>query len=286
MTAPAAKPAPAPEAHSAAAPEAPAPAVEAAQEAPASPEAVAAAEEPSKAQRAKEAADKARKGAAANRKLMEERQRLEQAAQYQAQRTAELESRVQQADQLIRSMAQDPVGTLKQLGVTPEQMAQRMAMEGSPEAKIQALEAMIAQERAERQKLVDQQRQREESVRRQQLENDYKQEAQNPKKYPNLATIHPDFILSRTKELIGELQARGHDPRQFSNHDLLSYLDSTYTKAESTPAAPASAPADKKTSTVTNRLQTATHAAPPDFSKMTDRQQKRWMAEQLRPLIK
>jgi hypothetical protein len=262
-------------------------------------EAAAVAEEPSKAKRAREAADKARKGAAANRKLLEERTRLEDAARYQAQRTAELESRVQQADALIRGVSQDPLSVLKQLGVTAEQIAQRMAMEGSPEAKIQALEGMIAQERAERQKLVEQQKRREDAARQSQLETDYKLAAQNPKKYPNLDGVHPDFVLSRTRDIVRDLWAKadssgyipamGRRVQDISDHELLSYLDSTYTKngsASKSSTSESPSTSSKKTNTVTNRLQSATHAAPPDFSKMNDRQQRAWMAEQIRPLLK
>lgn len=239
-------------------------------------------ETPSKFEQAKAAAEKAKKGAAANRKLMEEKQRLEGQARYEASRAQQLEQRLQQADALLTNLSRDPVAAMKQLGVPPEEIAKRMAMDGSPEAKIAALEQMILQERTERQKLVDAQRDREQEVRRAQLENEYKQEAQNDKKYPNLVGVHPDFILAATEKLIQQLQRRGHDPSRFSNHDLLEYLDSTYTKTQPTESPKEETPkVEKKTATITNKLQTAKHVAPPD-PKMNDRQWKKWAADQLK----
>lgn len=240
--------------------------------------------EASKSEQAKAAADKARKGAAHHRKLMEEKARLEQASSYQQQQTAALQQQLDQANHYLRTLQQDPLGAMKQLGITPEQVAQRMMKEGSPEGKIEYLEQQLQAQRDEIRRMQDSARQEQEAIRRQQIETEYKQEAQNAKKYPSLANVHPDFILSRTKELILDLRHRGYDPRQFSNHDLLSYLDSTYTKSGSTPVSETTpeTKSDKKTSTITNRMQTATHAAPPDFAKMNDRQQKKWMADQLR----
>ena len=239
-------------------------------------------ESESASKRAKDAADRARKGAAANKKLLEEKSRIEQAAQYQAQQTHALEQRLQQADQLLRNFAQDPVAVMKQLGVTPEEVAKRMAMDGSPEGKIAQLEQALQAQRAELEKLQNQSRAEQEGLRRQQVENEYKQQAQDVKRYPNLAGVHPDFVLARTQQLIVELQRKGHDPKRFTNHDLLEYLDSTYTKNTAETSAPETEPKpEKKTATITNKLQSAKHVAPPDPTKMNDRQWKKWAAEEL-----
>jgi chromosome segregation ATPase len=241
--------------------------------------------EVSASKRAKDAADKARKGAQKNRELQEQHQRLEQQRQYEAQQSQQLQAQLEQANSYIRMLTQDPVTAMKQLGVSPEEIAKRMAMDGSPEAQINGLKEQIQAQRAELKRMQDEAQGKQDALRREQLENEYKQEAQNPRKYPNLASVHPDFILAATEKLIQQLARKGYDPRRFSNHDLLQYLDSTYSKNEAKmetqeDTSPSDAP--KKTATITNKLQTAKHVAPPDPAKMTDRQWKKWAAEELK----
>jgi hypothetical protein len=247
-----------------------------------------------KLERAAKAAKDAKAAAKHNRQLREEKQRLEQTAEFAHQKVQALESQVNDLQSWMQALRTNPLEAMKALGITPQQVAEKIARDGSPEAQIEELREQIArqQQEFERQQAMAQREQM--RARAAQVENDFKTESQNAKKYPNIAgAIHPDFILARSKELITELRRKGYDPKQFSNHDLLSYLDSYYSKSnspqkdsETSTGKPESKPAHGKTKTITNRLQTASHTAPPDFNKLNDREQRKAMAAQLAALMK
>jgi len=274
-----------------------APAVEA-PEAPA--EVAAPVEESSAYDKAKAAAEKAKKGAAANRKLREQGVQLQRQLEQQSQHTSALETQLREASQHLQHVIDDPLGFLKAKGVSPQDLAKRVALDGSPEGQIEALRAELQATQQQLRAQADAAREREEATRRAQIENSYKQEAANAAKYPNLATVHPDFILSRTKEIVTELwrkhsanaaafrRATGYaNPGEIPSSDFLAYLNDAYKSAPQKTATEQEAATEtsgKKTTTITNKLASAKHAAPVDFSKMSDRQQKKVMAEQFRQL--
>lgn len=252
---------------------------------PADAAAVESAIEESASSKAKKAADAARKGAANNRKLMEERDRIAQSAQYATQQAQNYRAQLEQNNAFLTNLQRDPLAALKQMGVTPEQVAQRMAAEGSPEAMIADMRKQIEDQNKRYDALIAKEQAALQAARAEKIENEYKRAAQDTKKYPNISQVHPDFVIARTRELLISLREQGHDPSQFSDHDLLSYLDSAYSKTGSAVTPPkdgAAATSEKKTGTITNRMQSASHTAPPDFNKMSDRQQKKWMADQIR----
>src|SRR6185312_3029759 len=231
-----------------------APAVEA-PEAPA--EVAAPVEESSAYDKAKVAAEKAKKGAAANRKLREQglqlQQQLERQLERQSQHTSTLESQLREASQHLEHVMRDPLGFLKAKGVSPQDLAKRVALDGSPEGQIEALRAEL---------------QSTQQPRRAQIENAYKQEAADAAKYPHLATVHHDFILSRTKEIVTELwrrhsadpvgfrRATGYSsPGEIPSSDFLTYLNDTYKPAPQKQATEvATETSGKKTATITNKL--------------------------------
>lgn len=276
-----------------------APAVEA-PEAPA--EVAAPVEESSAYDKAKVAAEKAKKGAAANRKLREQglqlQQQLERQLERQSQHTSTLESQLREASQHLEHVMRDPLGFLKAKGVSPQDLAKRVALDGSPEGQIEALRAELQSTQQQLRAQAEAAREREEATRRAQIENAYKQEAADAAKYPHLATVHHDFILSRTKEIVTELwrrhsadpvgfrRATGYSsPGEIPSSDFLTYLNDTYKPAPQKQATEvATETSGKKTATITNKLASAKHAAPIDFAKMSDRQQKKVMAEQFRQL--
>lgn len=251
--------------------------------------------------KAKKAADKAKKGAAANRVLREQGVQLQTQLESQARHAQQLESQLRQATQHLDHVLKDPLGAMKALGVTPKDLAQRVALDGSPEGQIQALALELQATKARLDEQAQAAREQETRTKQAQIENSYKQEAGNAKKYPNLAAVHPDFILSRTKDMVAQLwethrrdaasfqRATGRsNPSEITNHEYLTYLNDFYAQK---PAAPQTAATDtapetggKKTTTITNQLASTKHAAPPDFSKMSDRQQRKVMAQQFRDL--
>jgi len=257
--------------------------------------------EPTAFDKAKQAADAAKKGAAQNRRLREQGLQLQQQLDQQARNNAHLESQLRQATQHLEHVISDPLGFMKTRGLSAQELAKRAALEGSPEGQIEALRAELKTTQDELRSQVEAGRAREEATRRAQIENEYKQEAQNAKKYPNLASVHPDFVLARTKEIVAELwRQHARDPHRFQrttgfsspgeipSHHFLDYINGSYAPKPAAPkqVAEEAAPdtSGKKTTTITNKLASAKHAAPTDFSKMSDREQRKAMAQQFRDL--
>lgn len=273
----------------------------AAPETPATPAEEQAAAEPSAFDKAKIAADKAKKGAAANRKLRDQGVQLQQQLREQAQTTAQLEAKLRQATSYLEQAVNDPIGLLKSRGVPETELAKRVALAGSPEGQIEAMRAEIEETKRQLQAQHEQARAREEATRQAQVENAYLTTAKDEAKYPNIAHLDGDVILTVTEKVIRDLRskavANGHVPandeaamarymRQYEDHHFLEYLNSKFAKKAASQE-PASAPAapetgSTKTKTITNKLASAKHVAPVDFSKMNDRQQRKEMARQLR----
>jgi len=248
-------------------------------------ESTAVVEETAGPSKAAKAAKQARQAASKNRQLLAEHERAVRDASYHAQQTESLQAQLRQTQEFIAGMQRDPVGTMRALGVSTEDIANRMVKDGSPEAKIAELEQKLANQEEYLRGMLRNGEREKQAARAQAEETTYKTQSRDVQKYPNLQAIPPDFILARTKEVILELKRRGQDPTRYSNHDLLEYLDAVY--ADQKPAAKAAAQAEKpkaetpKTKTITNRLAASKYTAPADFDKWDDRRQKKWMAEQL-----
>jgi len=256
--------------------------------------------EPSAFDKAKLAADKAKKGAAANRKLREQGLQLQRQLQEQTQTTAQLEAKLREATQYLEQAVNDPIGLLKARGIPETELAKRVALAGSPEGAIEALRQELAATKQQLQTQAEQAQAREAATRQAQIENAYVTSAKDETKYPNIAHLDGDVILTVTQKVIRDLRKSAIDRdivppndehamarymRQYEDHHFLEYLNSKFAKKaapqETAPAA-ATETSSKKTATITNKLASAKHAAPVDFSKMNDRQQRKEMARQLR----
>jgi hypothetical protein len=253
-----------------------------------------------KAQRADRAIALARNQAAKNKRLVAEKQGLAETARRQAEHTAALEQRAAQLETHLSGITRDPIATLKALGYKAEDLARAVAMEGSPEAKIAAVEAELRATQRRLDEQTNQARAAQAATERDQTEAAFKQEASNGEKYPELAQVNSDLVLSMTRQLVVEIRRaairRGAVPQgdekamarymaEFSNHDLLSYLEKSYKKKvapkDKTTPVPTESPKGI-TKTITNRLTSTRAAMPTDFSKLSDRQQRKVMAQQLR----
>lgn len=246
--------------------------------------------------KAKKALEKARKSSAKHKKLIAEREAIAHQAQRQAETAAALAQRAHVAESHLQNLMNDPVAAMKALGYKPADLAKAAAADGTPEAQLEAIRAELRatqQQIARDQQALAADRQ---ETQRNAIENAFKTEAGNAERYPNLAQVNPDLVLSMTRQLVVDIRRaatrRGDIPqgdeaaaarymKQFTDTDLLSHLEKSYKRSTGPKKAPESATPDsrgKPPATITNRLASTRASLPADFAKMNDRQQKKAMA--------
>ena len=250
--------------------------------------------------RAKAVAEKAKQAAERNRKMRAEaagyQQRAEQ-SQAEAQRhRAELEQlRAEKAEFL-----KDPTGKFRDYTggkASTADIARRAIEENTPEFQIRQ---ELAQERASREEL---QRKLDEfqgkieagehAQKQRAAETAFTTLAADGARFPHLAGQPSAVVLAAAKTIISAVAQRrpGVSP---SDNEVLEYLEYQYATHQKPGSAPASGGGDSAASgtkapsqsrTVTSRMASERSTLPANFDSLGDREQKRALADLIRPMM-
>jgi len=125
-------------------------------------------------------------------------------------------------------MREDPLAGLRELGVDLNEVNERVALEGTAEAKFRALQEMITRQREELDTYRKTQQQREHSTTVQQAERDFAAIAGNEDQFPFLAAraaLHPRGVMQQAYQIQQEYQAKtGKTPTLHELAEALDYL--------------------------------------------------------------
>lgn len=279
---------------------------------------------PTALERAKAAADRERQRQATRRREQFERQQMAaeaqrrgaEAAQYQQQLAAERAERERLAG-LVAKAKEDPLSYLSELGVTADAIAKRALSESTPEAALKRFETELAQERAERERLAKQIADREEADKRRTAqaqadaryraaEDRFLKLAADEAKYPAVAShvaLRPRALVREATQLM--IDAKKETGFDYTDEETLEYLESVYSKAQPSKKEAAAKSQDTKSTaetstgsgnqekasagkprTLTNDGTAQRGSLPANFDELSDAEQKRLMADQLRRMTR
>ena len=273
--------------------------------------------------KAREAAKKAREGAAKNRAILQEKDRTAaQAAQIARENQAlrqQLQMSQAQFQQFQQAYMQNPQQALRMLGMTEEQLARQFISNADPNKQITDLRAEVQrllqkdQEAAQKAQQEEQERQRQMQVEanRRRLISHIET---NADKYPLLAEQPPSVIIPAAIQAVNDLSHKIDpntglrvDTSQLREEDIAFILESLWEnhgKAKKSKAAPKAdkKPEDDKAAedpkedmsgapekkpaikTLTNKLAQQKFTWPKNFDNLSDREQKKVMAEYVRSM--
>jgi hypothetical protein len=164
----------------------------------------------------------------------------------QASTLADLEAKAKRGADLERALRADPLKAIEQLGVTPEQIAQRVLLANTPEEKIAALTAQIETERKERLRMEEAIKSEKAAAQRAadnaRVEKEFIRLGTNVEKYPHLKGHPPEALLALGKQVAMKAQEKyrsmGVSAPTITDRQILSYLNELYApKADAAPAA-------------------------------------------------
>ena len=222
-----------------------------------------------------EAARKAKAQSARNKQLLADVARRDADMAKMRERTAQLEAAAKRGDALEQSLRENPLQALERLGVTPEALAQRVMLAGTPEEKFAALQAQVEAERAERQRLESSLKQREDAARfatnLKAAEDAFVKQALNVERYPNLEGHPRAALLAMGKQVAQDakakyLQKTGAVP-EITDKQILTYLNKLY--AKSAPKSSPTAPSKVATATPSKATKSSGTASPKPASPRT-----------------
>ena len=222
-----------------------------------------------------EAARKAKAQSARNKQLLADVARRDADMAKMRERTAQLEAAAKRGDALEQSLRENPLQALERLGVTPEALAQRVMLAGTPEEKFAALQAQVEAERAERQRLESSLKQREDAARfatnLKAAEDAFVKQALNVERYPNLEGHPRAALLAMGKQVAQDAKAKylretGAVP-EITDKQILTYLNKLY--AKSAPKSSPTAPSKVATATPSKATKSSGTASPKPASPRT-----------------
>lgn len=201
------------------------------------------------------AAAKARSASARNKSMQQEIARRDADLARMRQHTANLEAQARRGAAFEREMMQDPIKALQDRNVTPEMLAQKVMLAGTPEEKFALLQQQVKaqQDRAdalERNAAAERSR-AQHSANLVAAEKTFVELATNAEKYPNLVGHPRQAILAMGKQIAQEAIAKykrdyGTDDFKPTDRQILGYMNRLYTKEATetvTPATPSKAAA-------------------------------------------
>jgi hypothetical protein len=189
--------------------------------------------EKSRADRVAEAVRKAKSQASRHKQVVAENAKQNELLQQNRARMQQLENQVRRGQELERLSKTDPLKFLQESGVTPDQLAQRVMLAGTPEEKFSALQAQLEAERNERVKLENsiktEKQQQRYAENMKSVEDLFMKRAANVEKYPNLQGLARSAILGLGKQVAQETRAKyiketGVAPT-ISDQQLLAHLN-------------------------------------------------------------
>lgn len=209
----------------------------------------------------------------------------------------EYQERIQKADA-------DPLAYAQERGLTPQQIAQRLIEDGTPEATIRKLESKLEAlqrgiEEREQRAMAEQRAQSHAKV----VETFTTMVKSDAERYPLLSRLPKERVLSEAFAVANRATAKGH---QYSDAEIAAHLEESLEKEADVyvswhqekarkaaeRASAQSAPADGKVNgrqadkagtprTLTNGQASSRGTMPADFDKLSDREQNKILAQML-----
>lgn len=233
--------------------------------------------------------------------------RTRAAAEHESRARAQAEAQAQAERARFERVRGNPFAFLEESGVSPEALIEQAKAESDP---VKRLEKQLAAERAEREALAKQIRERHEKEEQDRKaaaaradsearEREYIRAAKDASRFPTVAAVAEelgeDVVLARTHQLIRDLrkayQDRGEPIPHIPDHELLGYLDNEWSKKRAarkpaaatttnpaTTASTAPTAGDNRTP-ITDETASERASMPADVTKMTKAQQKAYYAE-------
>ena len=238
---------------------------------------------------------KAKRGSQRNRRLIEERSRLQAESPQRAQEADRLRQENLRYQENQQRLTRDPLAAMRELGVKAEDVAARAIADNTPEGKIQSVLEALNQEKQAREALeqrIQDQQITQDTVRRQRQ---FVKESQNEELYPKVADLAPEVVLSAAKDIIANIpqSSRG----SVTNKMVLDFMEWKLTQhsksrqearaaktkpEETTQETQTTTPAAQATpKTLTNKQSTSKWTRPPDLEKLSDADQKRHLVRYL-----
>lgn len=203
-----------------------------------------------------------------------------------------------------QGLSKDPYAALKQLGMTEEDLARRAITAGSPEEKIAQLHAQIEQERKDRKELEDRWNREKTDQIRSNAQKQLVEAANDEAKFPLLSQQPDEVIINQAYVTLQKIQstidpATGLpvDTSKMTYDDICYVLERLWEVKHSskkktaasnskepvtTPKESAAPEKKPSTNTLTNKLTSQKFVLPKNFEQLSDREQRKVMAEQLR----
>lgn len=235
-------------------------------------------------ERAEQAAKRAREGSRRYRQMLEEQNRVRQEAQRAAQEAERARREAEEARKLQESWKKDPYKTLKGLGMTDQELAERALREGTPEALIFELKEKLEQEAQARAALEQRLESERAELARQRAEQNFTRLASDEGAYPRLAQLDGPAQLAIARAALQQIENNGYSVAGLSDEQVAEACERFLTprrpgKAAAPKPNPAPAPAAKPqtpapaSKTLTNAVSTQRAVAPREWHEMTEDEQ-------------
>lgn len=251
------------------------------------------AEEPAEAaadkaalERAEAAAKRAREGSRRYREMLENQRRVQFEAERLAREAEENRRQAIEAQRFQEELKKDPYASLKRLGMTDQELAERALREGTPEHEMRTLlqqqQEALAAERQRLQALEQRIENERQATLRQQAEAKFHSIADNESSYPRLSLLAPTAQLAVAEAALKQIASNGYDVRGLSDDQVAEACErflapKRAAKAVSAPAsakpAPAAAPAPKANTSLTNAVSNTRATAPRPWEDLSDDEQ-------------
>ena len=240
-------------------------------------------------ERAEQAAKRAREGSRRYRDMLAQQDRVRQEAQRAAAEAAQARKEAEEARKVQEAWKKDPYNTLKKLGMTDQELAERALREGTPEALIHQLNERLEQEAQARAALEQRLADERAFMARQQAEQKFYSVADNETAYPRLSQLNATAQLAVAQAALQQIANNGYATSGLSDEQVAEACERFLTpkrgaKAASKPApaaAPAAKPAPAPAKTLTNAVSTQRAAAPREWHEMSDDEQIAFIASQI-----
>jgi hypothetical protein len=188
--------------------------------------------EESRIERVMRASKMAKASASRNRQLMADVARMEREHEATRGERERFRAEAEQGRNLANRLNADPLAALTQLGITPDNLVERVMRAGTPDEKIAAINAQLEQERNARNQL-------EQRIKNERFQSEFAaaeaacwSKAQDAERYPNLQSHPKEMLLSLVKSVAIEARQRyiretGTAP-VIKDSQILRYLNTRY----------------------------------------------------------
>lgn len=261
-----------------------------------------------KFEKAKRTAEKEQKRVAEMRRMQMEARRADLERQQYAQQMAQERAERERLQREFEALKADPLAAMEKLGVPAEAIAKRALQDSTPESKMEKMLREIEERQAALDKREQERAAAEEAARQraeeERAQNDFLKAASNAEQFPALSILIEEDaagVVREAKAILNEAFRR--EGVWYSDAEVRAFMEKKYsrlmtpkqkeaalntsnvTKAPETNLGTGTPvkPAAGKPQTLTSRANTRA-ATPPSFDDLSDEEQKKVLAEQLRAL--